>query len=125
MARKVHDPYYVEPRKPLTPKQKLKMFIAQKGVCCICKCRIDHVKEAWDEHVNPLWLKGNNKAPNRSPAHAKCARKKTGKEAGDRSKVRTTAQKHFGAGKSRKSPPMPGSRDSKWKRKMNGTMELR
>lgn len=114
----VHDPYSVEARKPLTPKQKLEMFVAAKGICCICQTKIDNVKDAWDEHVNPLWLNGDNSAPNRAPAHVKCARKKTASEAALRSKIRNTAEKHFGA---KASPnPMPCGRKSKWKKKMNG-----
>lgn len=120
----MHDPYYVEPRKPLTPKQRLELFIRHKGICCICGGKIDGVREMWDEHVNPLWLDGDNKAENRAPAHAKCARQKTAAEATDRAKVRSIAEKHFGAHRP-KTKPMPGSRRSKWKRKMSGEVVLR
>ena len=93
----MHDPYRVEPRKRLTAKQRLQMFLDAKGVCCVCGGKIDGVREAWDEHVNPLWLSGDNSAPNRAPAHEKCARMKTSGEAGARSKIRAIAEKHFGA----------------------------
>lgn len=118
MASEVHNPYAVEPRKPLTAKQKLQMFVAAGGRCCICGGKIDGVREAWDEHVNPLWLDGDNTAPNRAPSHEKCARAKTAGEAATRAKVRTTAEKHFGA--KRSSNPMPGGRNSKWKKTMSG-----
>ena len=121
---KPHDPYHVGPRKPLSPKQKLKMFLEQGGVCCVCGGKINGVREAWDEHVNPLWLNGDNSKPNRSPAHIKCARQKTAAEAGDRSEIRRTAEKHFGARKS-KSRPMAGTRASGWKKKMDGSVERR
>lgn len=114
----VHDPYAVENRRPLTPKQKLQMFVEAKGICCICGCKINNVHEAWDEHQNPLWLNGDNSAPNRAPAHEKCARKKTATEAALRSKIRNTAEKHFGAKVS--SNPMPCGRKSRFKKKMNG-----
>lgn len=107
----IHDPYVVEPRKPLSPKQKLRMFIEQSGICCICGHKINGVKEAWDEHVNPLWLNGDNSAPNRSPAHNKCARAKSGAETTQRAKIRSTAEKHFGAKKQRSSlAKKPGTR---------------
>lgn len=99
----MHDPYHVEQRKPLTQKQKLQMFLDQGGICCICGGKINGVREAWDEHQNPLWLNGDNSAPNRSPAHARCARDKTAKEATLRSKIRKTAEKHFGAKKAKSS----------------------
>ena len=114
-----HNPYYVEPRKPLTDKQLLEMFIRHKGICCVCGGKIDGVREAWDEHVNPLWLSGDNSAENRAPAHAKCAREKTAKEATDRAKGRSVAEYHFGA-KRTKTRPMPCGRRSNKKRKMNG-----
>ena len=119
-----HNPYYVEPRKPLTPKQKLEMFIRYGGICCICGGKIDGVREAWDEHVNPLWLSGDNSAENRAPAHDKCARRKSAKEASDRAKGRRVAEKHFGAHRP-KGRPLPGSRKSGWKHRMDGTWERR
>lgn len=117
-----HDPYYVTPRRPLTPAQKLKMFLANDGICCLCGHKIDGVKQAWDEHVDPLWLNGTNDLANRKPAHEVCARGKTAAEAHDRAKDRSVSAKHFGA---KKRPTMAGSRGSKWKKKMNGTVERR
>lgn len=93
----LHNPYHVTPRKPLTPKQKLKMFIEHGGMCCICGCKINGVHEAWDEHVDPLWRGGTNDADNRRPAHEKCARVKTSKEAGEKAKGERIAEKHYGA----------------------------
>lgn len=119
-----HDVYAVEPRKPLTRKQKLQMFIAADGMCCLCGFPINGVKEAWDEHINPLWLNGDNSAPNRAPAHEKCAKAKTAGESTDRAKIRSTAEKHFGA-KESKSRPMLGSKRSNFKKKMNGKVERR
>jgi 5-methylcytosine-specific restriction protein A len=118
-----YDPYRVEPRKPLTPKQRAQLFIEHKGICCICHNRIDGVREMWDEHINPLWLGGDNSASNRAPAHADCARQKTAREAKGRAKGRRIAEKHMGAHKAKR--PMPGSRASKWKKKMDGTTVLR
>jgi hypothetical protein len=113
-----HDPYEVEPRKPLTPKQKIEMFVRHGGICCICGTKIDSVKDAWDEHQNPLWLNGDNNAENRAPAHAKCARVKTSGEAKERAKVRRIAERHFGARKTKKPK-------SKWKRMPDGRVVLR
>lgn len=120
----IHDPYYIAPRDRLSPKQKLQMFIAAEGICCVCLGKIDHVREAWDEHVNPLWLNGTNDAPNRAPAHEKCAITKTGAEATLRAKIRATAERHFGA-KDTRSRPIPGSRRSPWKRNFDGTTTRR
>ena len=114
-----HDPYSVTPRKPLTDAQRLQMFIRHQGICCLCGLKIDGVKQMWDEHINPLWLSGDNEAENRAPAHVKCAREKTKLEATERAKGRDVAEYHFGA-KRPKTRPMPCGRRSKHKRKMNG-----
>lgn len=119
----VHDPYRVEPRRPLTSKQKLRMFISHDGICCICGLKIDGVSEAWDEHVNPLWLSGDNSAENRAPAHERCAKAKSAKEARARSKGRRVSERHFGARKTKR--PMPGSRNSRWKKHMDGSVSRR
>lgn len=120
----VHDPYYIEPRKALTRKQKLQMFIAADGLCCLCATPINGVFEMWDEHVNPLWLNGDNSAPNRAPAHDKCTRQKTSGEATVRSEIRATAEKHMGAKDTRKRP-MDGSKRSRFKKKLDGTVVAR
>lgn len=120
----VHDPYHVTPRKPLTDRQRLKLFIAYDGKCCICGGKIDAIREKWiDEHVNPLWRDGDNDLDNRAPAHVKCARAKTDQEATERAKGRRVSEKHYGAKRSKR--PMPGSRASGWKRKMDGTIVKR
>jgi len=119
---KVHDPFAVEKRKPLTPKQRMQLFVDRGGVCCECGGKI-HVGERWiDEHIDPLSRTGTNALENRGIAHEKCARKKTSQEATERAKIRSVATKHFGA---KKKSTMPGSRDSKWKRKMDGTVVRR
>lgn len=118
-----HDPYRVEPRKPLSPKQRMKLFLEHDGRCCICQGKIK-VGDVWiDEHIKPLWLDGTNDYSNRAPAHVDCALTKTRKEATQRAKGRRIAEKHMGAHKSKR--PMPGSRASKWRKRFDGTVEPR
>jgi len=114
-----HDPYHVTSRKPLTAKQKLKMFVEHNGICCVCGGKIDGVKQAWDEHVDPLWRDGTNDMQNRRPVHVACARQKSADETKDRAKGQRIAEKHFGA-KEKRGPAMPGTKRSGWKRKING-----
>lgn len=115
----IHDPYRVEPRKPLSPAQRLRMFVRHKGICCLCGHKIDGVREAWDEHISPLWLAGDNSAENRAPAHERCARQKTKKEATERAKSRRIAERHFGARKA-KHPTEYTRLKHKWKRTVDG-----
>lgn len=114
-----HNPYSVESRKALSPKQRLKLWIDRGGICCLCHQKIDGTREGFvDEHILPLWLGGSNDWSNRGVAHIKCAQRKTADETQRRAKVRRTAERHFGAHKS--SRPMLCGRKSRWKKKMNG-----
>jgi 5-methylcytosine-specific restriction protein A len=109
------NPYSVNPRKRLTDKQRLEMFLAHGGKCCLCGNQIDGVRERWiDEHELALWVGGGNEMENRGPAHETCAKSKTSKEATQRAKGRRFAEFHLGA--KRSLTPMPGGKNSKWKR---------
>jgi 5-methylcytosine-specific restriction protein A len=119
----IHDPFRVEKRKPLTPKQRLKLFLDRKGMCCVCGLKIMQNERWIDEHVAPLWLNGTNDLDNRGVAHERCASKKTSAEAKTRAKVRRVAQRHMGARKPKSI--VPGSRASKWKKKVDGTVVRR
>lgn len=119
-----HNPYAVTKRKPLTDKQKLKMFLDAGGICCVCGQKINGVKEAWDEHVLPLAVGGSNDADNRAPAHEKCAREKSAAETTLRKKAERVAEKHLGA-RSRKARPLPGTKASGWKKKISGEVVRR
>lgn len=129
-AMTLPDPYSVTPRKPLTDKQRLQMFLAHNGICCICGNKIDGVRERWiDEHELALWLGSQgdyerlNALKNRGPAHERCAKAKTAKEATQRARGRKFAENHFGAKRSKR--PMPCGKRSRWKKKMNGDVVLR
>ncbi len=118
------NPFEVTKRKPLTPKQRVEMFLAHGGICCLCHTKIMTPHERWiDEHELALWLGGGNEMANRGPAHERCAKAKTSKEATERSHIRRVAEHHMGA--KRPSKAMPGSRRSGWKHKMDGSWERR
>jgi 5-methylcytosine-specific restriction endonuclease McrA len=89
------------PRKPLTPRQRLAMFEAHKGICCICETKIQ-AGTAWiDEHVIPLALGGTNDPENRAPAHAACAAVKTKADLSNIAKAKRVKQRHIGIKKPR------------------------
>jgi 5-methylcytosine-specific restriction endonuclease McrA len=97
-------------RKPLTPTQRLKMFEAHGGKCCICKGQIIAGEKWIDEHIRPLALGGGNEIENRGPAHGTCA---AGKTTADMAQiVKAKAQKRAALGikaevKQIESAPMP------------------
>lgn len=63
-------------RKPLTPRQRLKLFEEFKGVCQLCKLPIRSGDKWRDEHMRALGLGGTNEWGNRAPAHVHCAKEK-------------------------------------------------
>lgn len=94
-------------RKPLSAKQRLKMFEAHKGLCCLCGLKITTTK--WiDEHIRPLAQGGSNDLANRGPAHVKCAEAKTNGKTGDNAASARAKRKKTAAvvGKDRKGPPI-------------------
>jgi 5-methylcytosine-specific restriction endonuclease McrA len=119
----MHDPYSVTPRKKLTPKQRLQLFLEHSGRCFLCRQPIQVGQSYTIEHVLPLALGGSNEWENLAPVHNSCASEKTRKEATERAKGRRIAEKHFGSRQSKR--PMPGSKASKYKRKMDGTVVRR
>lgn len=114
-----------EARKPLTRMQRLKLFEAHNGICVLCEQKIQ-VGEVWiDEHLRALGLLGTNELDNRAPVHKKCADAKTFGPDGDLAmiaKAKRVAMKHAGI---RKRSTFPGSRNSRWKKRMDGTVERR
>lgn len=63
-------------RKPLTPRQRLKLFEHFKGVCQLCKTQIRSGDKWRDEHMRALGLGGTNEWDNRAPVHEHCAKDK-------------------------------------------------
>lgn len=110
-------------RRRLTALQRLKVFEANEGVCHICERKVQ-AGEAWDiSHLIPLELGGPDTEANWLVAHRTCHRTHTAEvDAPAIAKSRRIRIKHAGA----KSPSrMPGSRASRWKRKLDGTTVLR
>ena len=65
------------PRKPLTPRQRLKLFEEHNGKCAICGLQIKSGEKWIDEHLRALGLGGSNDLDNRAPVHVACADEKT------------------------------------------------
>lgn len=107
-----------------SPTVRLRIFLTHNSICHLCETKIQ-VGQKWDaSHLKSIWDGGENRETNLAPAHRKCHRDHTSKEKTEQADANRKAMKHLGI-KPRKSPPMPGSKDSKWKRKMDGTVVLR
>jgi hypothetical protein len=103
--------------------RRLRIFEAGKGICILCEQRIK-AGDTWTvEHIRALALGGADEDANCGPAHEQCRRIKDKADVAAIAKSKRMKIAHFGGRLSRN--PLPGSRASKWKRKMNGTVVLR
>ena len=113
-----------EDRKRLSKKEWTELFIKQDGRCGSCGQRLvikgANEVEIWDEHLQPLSIGGLNDLANRQLWCKLCSSIKTAEEAPIRAKSNRIRAKHIGAPKAQNSRPMPGSRDSGWKKKFSG-----
>ncbi len=102
---------------------KLRILDRQDGRCNTCGVRFDVKNKAQYDHVNPLWISGENRETNLQALCLPCHGKKTATEATVRGKVNRLRAATLHPKK--KGQPMNGSRASPWKRKMDGTVERR
>jgi len=108
----------------ITAKMRADIFLSRGGTCHLCSMKVVP-GEDWDvSHDIPLEAGGKDDATNWFVAHRKCHRVHTSTvDVPLIAKVKRVHQKHVGAKKSRS--PMPLGRDSKFKRKMDGTIVRR
>jgi len=111
-------------RRSLSRVMRTRIYDSSNGECCICGLYIHAERgDKWIvEHVKPLWLGGADDETNMRPAHQSCAVQKTSAEAPVKAKSDRVRAKHLGI---RKPSRMPGSRDSKSKRTLDGRTVLR
>lgn len=81
------------------------------------------VKPEFD-HITPLWLGGKNCESNLQALAPKAHAGKTKAEATVRAKINRQIGKHFGT-KKQSSRPIPGSKASGLRKRMDGTVERR
>jgi 5-methylcytosine-specific restriction protein A len=108
----------------ITAKMRVDIFLRHDGVCHLCKLKVIPGEE-WDvSHEIPLEAGGRDDDSNWLVAHRRCHRTHTATvDAPLIAKVKRIRARHLGAKKSR--TPMPLGRNSKWKRKMDGTIVRR
>lgn len=111
------------PRRRFSTRDMAAVFLAADGRCYLCGDRIDG--KPWDaHHKRPLALGGEDTVANLVPVHVACHKAQTATEDVPRiAKAKRQHAKDIGAKRSRQ--PMPGSRGSRWRKRMNGTVERR
>lgn len=111
------------PRRAMGRMRRLRIFEAGKGVCILCRRKIDGVREAWTvEHKRALGLGGEDTDENCGPAHESCRREKDKQDVKDITKAKRRKARHLGI---RKRSSWPCGRDSKFKMKIGGRVVLR
>jgi len=111
-------------RRQLTKKERRKVFADNGGKCHICKQKIPE-GEPWDaDHVIARWVKEDDSPEAHRPAHYECHKRKTKNDQKVIAKIKRIILKRTG-GKRRRSRPMPGTKASGWRKRMNGDVERR
>lgn len=108
-------------RTPLNQRQKALLWERQQGLCAVEKCRAPLKPRGFeDDHWTPLHLGGTNELSNRRLICEPCHRAKSAQEIRENAKA-----KRLRFGKTRSGPPMPGSRKSRFKKHMDGSVSER
>ena len=104
---------------------RLSLFLKRKGICAACTQKIDAGK-VWDiDHILPLALGGTNEPDNLQILCRSCHKTKTARFDVPRiAKTKRLKARHLGA-RAPSTRPIPGSRRSPWKRKMDGRVVRR
>jgi hypothetical protein len=111
-------------RVKITAKRRADIFLARGGMCHLCSLKVVP-GEDWDvSHDIPLEAGGKDDETNWFVAHRKCHRVHTSTvDMPLIAKVKRVHQRHIGAKQSKS--PLPGGRNSKWKKRMDGTVVKR
>lgn len=102
------------------PRVRLRVFERHGGICYLTGRKI-FPGDQWDlDHVRALCNGGENRESNLAPALRDAHRKKTAEDVKARAKADRVRKKHLGIKTSRS--VVPGSRASKWKKRLDGTV---
>lgn len=105
------------------PRVKLRVFERYQGVCqCGCSRRIMAGEQWQADHIVAVINGGQNRESNLHPLLSKHHVEKTKEDVALKSKVYKKRSKHLGL---KKKSWFPGSKDSKWKKKLNGQVVRR
>ncbi len=99
------------PRKAMSPMRRLRIWEEHKGVCVLCKHKIDGVREKWTvEHLVALVLGGPDTDGNCGPAHEGCRRIKDKVDVTAGAKAKRRKMRHLGIKKPSSFRKIPGVR---------------
>lgn len=111
------------PDAKVPPRVRLRVFEAHGGVCHLTGRKITPGDDWEMDHVTALCNGGEHRENNLAPALKQKHREKTAEDVAQRAKAERVRKKHLGIKGAR--AVIPGSKASRWKRKIDGTVELR
>lgn len=101
---------------------RLRVFNRYDGICYLSKRKI-LASDTWElEHILALCNGGEHRENNFAPALIAPHKVKTKQDLATRAKNDRVRKRHLGI---KKPSRFPGSRDSRWKKKMDGSVVLR
>lgn len=107
---------------PFPPRVKVRILERFKRRCANCGNLI--VAGRWIcDHIIALINGGQNRESNGQPLCDICNPHKNAADVAEKSAIAETIKSHYGLKKPKH--PMPGSRQSKWKKKVSGEVVLR
>jgi 5-methylcytosine-specific restriction enzyme A len=103
---------------------RLKVWETRKGICYCCRQQIIGHKEKWIvEHVLARGIGGKDELDNYWPCHETCRREKDKIDIKMIAKTKRMKQRNLGIKTTKSS--FGGGRNSKFKKKLDGTVVLR
>jgi 5-methylcytosine-specific restriction enzyme A len=103
----------------IPPRVRLRVFEAHRGICALTGRKI-MPGDDWDcDHEIALANGGEHRESNLRPVLREAHRKKTAADVKLKAKADRVRKKHLGI--ETKKAVIPGSRSSKWKRRIDGT----
>lgn len=103
----------------IPPRVKLRLYDKAEGRCVVCTLRADSYE---CDHIIPLIIGGKHEESNLQLLCHECHAGKTKLDVKLKAKVARVRKKHLGI---KKPSRFPGSRDSKFKKRMDGSVVLR
>ena len=116
-----------EPRQVLTDHQRAKLFLERGGICHRCTVKITLGRRWYDEHLQSLGTGGTNAWDNRVLTCENCFHPKNSEDSKKLAKMRSTAVSNIipPSQRQKKGRPIPGSKRSPYRKKIDGTVERR
>ena len=120
MTRQVPEWIGKTPDTPAPPRVKLRVFEKNGGICHLTGRKITPADQ-WDlDHITALVNGGENRESNLAPALRHAHKEKSAQDVAQKAKDRRVRSKHLGIEKKRAT--IAGSKETKWKRKIDGTV---